>query len=131
MVARLPALRILDYSVISVVMSGIMAAICHLDEFCRERTILTVTYTDRMEQYFIANSIAEEKQLAVFLTDIGGPTYELLRNLVSPDAPKDKSLEIQERDRKLCTSHLPSAPRPQASLRVDIDTRRCSFQSCI
>ena len=48
---------------------------------------------DRMEQYFIANSIAEEKQVAVFLTAIGGPTYELLRNLVSLDAPKDKSLE--------------------------------------
>ena len=42
-----------------------------------------------MEQYFVANSVAEEKQVAVFLTAIGGPVYKLLRNLVSPDAPKD------------------------------------------
>ena len=48
---------------------------------------------DRMEQYCIANSVAEEKQVAVFLTAIGGATYELLRSLLSPDAPKDKSLD--------------------------------------
>ena len=48
---------------------------------------------DRMEQYCIANSVAEEKRVAVFLTAIGGATYELLRNLLSPDAPKDKSLD--------------------------------------
>ena len=29
----------------------------------------------------------------MFLTAIGGPTYELLRNLVLPETPKDKSLE--------------------------------------
>ena len=28
----------------------------------------------------------------MFLTAIGGPAYELLRNLLSPDTPKDKSL---------------------------------------
>ena len=50
-------------------------------------------YMDRMEQYCIANSVAEEKRVAVFLTAIGGATYELLRNLLSPDAPKDKSLD--------------------------------------
>ena len=48
--------------------------------------------TNRMEQYFITNFIAEEKQVAVFLTAIGGPTYELLRNLSLPAALKDKNL---------------------------------------
>ena len=69
-----------------------MTAIGRLDEFQRGKDDFDC-YMDRMEQYFIANSIAEEKQVAVFLTAIGGPTYELLRNLVSLDAPKDKSLE--------------------------------------
>ena len=32
------------------------------------------------------------KQVATFLTAIGGPTYELLKSLVTPAAPKDKDL---------------------------------------
>ena len=44
------------------------------------------------QQCCIANSTAEEKQVAVFLTAIGGPTYKLMRKLLLPDAPKDKSL---------------------------------------
>ena len=63
-----------------------MAAIGSLDEFQVGRIF-------RMEQYCIAKSVAEEKRVAVFLTAIGGATYELLRNLLSPDAPKDKSLD--------------------------------------
>ena len=72
--------------------SGITTDIGRLNEFQRGKDNFDC-YMDRMEQYFIENSIVEEKQVAVFLTAIGGPTYELLRNLVSPDAPKDKSLE--------------------------------------
>ena len=64
-------------------------------------------YMDRMEQYFIENSIAEEKRVAVFLTAIGGPTYELLRNLLSPDTPKEKSLaELKS------TLHAHLKPKP-------------------
>ena len=40
--------------------------------------------------HFIANAIAEQKQVTVFLTAIGGPMYELLKNLVLLDAPRDK-----------------------------------------
>ena len=60
-----------------------------------------------MEQYCIANSAAEEKRVAVFLITIGGATYELLRNLVSPDAPKDNSLDKLKST--LCT-HLKPKP---------------------
>ena len=35
---------------------------------------------------------AGREKVAVFLTAIGGPAYKLLRNLVSPVTPKDKSL---------------------------------------
>ena len=49
-------------------------------------------YVKRLEQYFVANAILENKQVATFLTAIGGPTYELLKSLVMPAAPKDKDL---------------------------------------
>ena len=51
------------------------------------------TYYDRVEQYFEANSVAENKQVATFLTLIGGTTYKLLADLVSPNKPKDKTLK--------------------------------------
>ena len=73
------------------VATRIMAAIGRLDEFQVGKEDFDC-YMDRMEQYFIANSIAGGKQVAVFLTAIGGPTYELVRNLLSPAAPKDKTL---------------------------------------
>ena len=50
------------------------------------------SYVERAKLFFEANSIAE-KQLAVFLSSIGGKTYDLLRSLVAPDQPKDKALE--------------------------------------
>ena len=43
-----------------------------------------------MEQYFIANDVLEGKKVAAFLSAMGAIAYELLRNLVAPDAPKDK-----------------------------------------
>ena len=59
MVARLPALRIQDPSVITVATSGIMTAIGRLYEFQRGKDDFDC-YMDQMEQYFIANSTAEE-----------------------------------------------------------------------
>ena len=47
-------------------------------------------YIERMEQYFIANDVPEGKKVAAFLSAMGAKAYELLRNLVAPDAPKDK-----------------------------------------
>ena len=51
------------------------------------------SYVERAKFFFEANSIVEGKQLAVFLSSIGGKTYDLLRSLVAPDQPKDKALE--------------------------------------
>ena len=47
---------------------------------------------ERANLFFQANGISEEKQLPVFLSSIGGKTYGLLRNLLAPTLPKDKSL---------------------------------------
>ena len=51
-------------------------------------------YVERLEQYFLANDIAdEEKQTAVFLTVIGSDTYSLLRNLLTPEKPSQKPIK--------------------------------------
>ena len=51
------------------------------------------TYVARLEQFLEANGIANDKKVATLLTLIGGPTFQLLNNLVSPDNPKDKNLD--------------------------------------
>ena len=48
-------------------------------------------YLERVSLYFVANGVAEEKQVAVLLTAIGGETYALLTNLLSPAKPCDQT----------------------------------------
>ena len=49
-------------------------------------------YQERLEQYFVANSIeGEEKTRATLLTVIGPQAYSLLSNLVAPEKPKAKT----------------------------------------
>lgn len=51
------------------------------------------SYTERLEQYFIANDVTDEgKKKAVFLSNCGATTYQLIRDLVAPGKPTDKSL---------------------------------------
>ena len=56
-----------------------------------EDTVETWTsYTERLEQYFEVNDIAEDKKVPALLTLLGGKTYTLLRNLTAPNKPKEK-----------------------------------------
>ena len=49
-------------------------------------------YTERLEQFFVANGITvDAKKVAVFLTVVGGKAYTLLRNLLAPIKPATKS----------------------------------------
>ncbi|KAK3698678.1 hypothetical protein RRG08_046180 [Elysia crispata] len=50
-------------------------------------------YAERLEQYFIANDVAEEKRAATLLSCIGAKTYQLLRSLTTPDLPSTKSYD--------------------------------------
>jgi len=53
-----------------------------------------VLYTERLEQFFVANGITDDaKKVAVLLTVIGGKAYALLRNLLAPTKPAGKSFE--------------------------------------
>ena len=54
-------------------------------------------YVERVEQYFEANGIVVEakkdQRRSAFLTLVGPATYKLLRNLLEPEKPKDKTFE--------------------------------------
>ena len=45
-----------------------------------------------MELYFTANKIPDGKQVPIFLNVVGSTTYNLLRSVLAPGNPKDKSL---------------------------------------
>ena len=53
----------------------------------------TSSYLERVGLYFVANKIESGRQVAVFLSLIGGKNYALLRDLLLPQQPKDKSLD--------------------------------------
>ena len=49
-------------------------------------------YTERVEEYFLANDIrSAEKQRAVLLSVCGASTYQLIRDLVAPNRPNTKT----------------------------------------
>ena len=47
------------------------------------------TYVDRVELFFDANSIADDKKVSTFLSIVGPQVYGLVHNIVSPKKPKD------------------------------------------
>ena len=50
-----------------------------------------IEYTERLEQYFVANEITDNgKKRADLLSVCGAKTYKLIRNLVNPRKPTDK-----------------------------------------
>ena len=59
----------------------------------RQETDSLKAYVERAKIYFEANDIPQAKQATVFLSELGEKTYGILRNLMSPDLPKDKSLD--------------------------------------
>ena len=64
-------------------------------------------YLERIELYFVANGISEEKQVPVFLSLLEAKTYSLLRTLVAPTPPKKKPLKDLT---KLLKSHFEPTP---------------------
>ncbi|XP_037502705.1 uncharacterized protein K02A2.6-like [Rhipicephalus sanguineus] len=74
------------------------------------------SYLERFELFVQANDIEEEKKLAVFLTVIGAEAYEVLKNLVVPASPREKTYEEAKR---LLTEHY--------SPRSSVIAERCRF----
>ena len=50
-----------------------------------------LAYSERLEQYFLVNGIAGERQVPAFLSIVCSKMYGLLRNLTAPDKPCTKS----------------------------------------
>ena len=72
-------------------MAGIIGEI---GEFSEGKETFTC-YLERLEQFFIANAIKQDRAVSVFLTltVIGPKSYTLLKSMVSPDKVSEKSLE--------------------------------------
>ena len=62
----------------------------HIQEFQPDSDSINA-YIERMNLFFVANDVPDEKKVAVFLNVIGGKTYALLRSLLSPQLPQSKS----------------------------------------
>ena len=55
---------------------------------------LWISYAERLEEYFIANEIeSANRKKAILLSVVGAETYQLIRSLVAPAKPKEKSFE--------------------------------------
>ncbi|KAK9709879.1 hypothetical protein QE152_g26370 [Popillia japonica] len=54
-------------------------------------------YKERLEQYFIANGISDEKKVAVIITTLHSSVYTTLRDLCHPDVPSTKTGKILDR----------------------------------
>lgn len=64
-----------------------------LGEFDSDKETWAV-YTERVYLYFVANDIVDpQKKRAILLSSCGAGTYQLIRSLVAPDKPTDRSLD--------------------------------------
>ena len=67
-----------------------MALIGKIEEYDEKES--WIEYTERLGQYFAVNEITDSaKKRAILLSVCGAKTYKLIRNLVSPRKPTDKS----------------------------------------
>ena len=66
-----------------------------------------LAYTERLEQFFSVNGIADGKKVVTLLTVIGKKAYDLLRNLLAPEKPSAKGYDILIQAMK---SHLDPQP---------------------
>ncbi|XP_049886982.1 uncharacterized protein LOC126381553 [Pectinophora gossypiella] len=65
------------------------------------------SYIDRLEMYFVVNSVKDDLKLPTLIATMGEEAYELLVNLASPKKPKD--LTFTEAD-DLMRKHLQPSP---------------------
>ena len=79
----------------------------HICEF-ELGTELISAYLERVQLCFVANDVANEKKLAVLLSVIRSKTYVLLRSLLHPEAPNEKTF-----DQLAKTLNVHQEPKPQ------------------
>ena len=67
-----------------------MAVFGNIGEFV-ESTESWTQYSERLEQFFTANDIPDEKKKAIFLSIIGPVAYHTMGNLFAPNKPSDET----------------------------------------
>ena len=75
------------------------------------------SYLERIELFFTANGIAEEKKVAVFLSVIGSKTYTILRSLVALARLSEKGLDFLNAEVK-SISHQVRLLLPNVSISI-------------
>jgi len=60
-----------------------MTSYGHIDQVRSENESIEA-YLERVDIYFKANEISDEKKLSIFLIVVGGKIYSLLRDLLAP-----------------------------------------------
>ena len=78
-------------------------------------------YVKRVQIYFAANAVPEERQKFVFLNSLGRKNYNLLANLTSPEDPDTKTLEELV---ETLTKHF----QPKTSVISERYTFHCRYQ---
>ena len=64
-----------------------------IGEYCSTREDW-LAYTERMQQYFAANDVKRaDKQRAILLSSVGASTYQLIKSLLAPSKPAEKSFD--------------------------------------
>ena len=71
---------------------AVAPTIGNIQEYRAEDELFS-SYLERVQLFFMANDVADGKKVAVFLSVIGSKTYSLLRSLVAPTLPQDKTFD--------------------------------------
>ena len=69
-----------------------MAIIGRVQEFIPETKALSA-YLERLQLFFDANIIAEDRKVSVLLTVVGVKNYAWLCSLIAPSLPRDKTFD--------------------------------------
>ena len=72
-----------------------------------ENTEKFADYAGRYEAFMVANEIAEDRQVHVFLAVVGPQAYKLLKNLCDPENPNSKSYQDLK---QILQAHYKPAP---------------------
>ena len=72
--------------------AAVVPTIGQMEEFNSENESISA-YLERFSLFVSVNGIAEEKRAPTLLLVLGKYNYTLIRGLVSPDKPEDKSLK--------------------------------------
>ncbi|XP_077498609.1 uncharacterized protein LOC144109684 [Amblyomma americanum] len=73
-------------------------------------------YLERFEHFVSANEVSEAKKLSVFLTVLGAEAYEVLKNLVVPALPGEKTF-----------AEIKILPKNHYSPQTSVIAERCRF----